>query len=186
MEKIFLNCPPILLSSRAPQVALVVKNLPANAGDVYSILWLEDPLEERMATHSSILVWRSPWTEEPVVIYRVKKSQTRLKWQHACIYACTWSSIMQELKNYSEVDIGQVPRYHLLGRKTCTQVAIAHVTSATTETGIELIKVRQVCWKLSGWYWNPKSIFTILLFYSYLYYYFMHFWREGSFQTPGQ
>ena len=25
----------------------------------------EDPLEERMATHSSILAWRSPWTEEP-------------------------------------------------------------------------------------------------------------------------
>ena len=26
---------------------------------------LEDPLEEEMATHSSILAWRSPWTEEP-------------------------------------------------------------------------------------------------------------------------
>ena len=40
----------------------------ANAGDVRdvgSILGWKDPLEEGMATHSSILAWRIPWTEEP-------------------------------------------------------------------------------------------------------------------------
>ena len=47
-------------SCRASQVALVVKNLPANVGDitdkrVQSLGW-EDPLEEGLATHSSILV----------------------------------------------------------------------------------------------------------------------------------
>ena len=50
------------------QVLLVVKNLPANAGDerdVHSITGSEDPLEKGLATHSSILAWRSPWTEEP-------------------------------------------------------------------------------------------------------------------------
>ena len=31
---------------------------------VRSLMW-EDPLEKEMATHSSILAWRSPWTEEP-------------------------------------------------------------------------------------------------------------------------
>ena len=43
----------------------VVKNLPANEGDirVRSLGW-EDPLEEGMATHSSILAWRIPLTEE--------------------------------------------------------------------------------------------------------------------------
>ena len=50
----------------ASQVVLVVKNLPADAGDrkdaVRSLGW-EDPLEEGMATHSSILAWRIPWTE---------------------------------------------------------------------------------------------------------------------------
>ena len=50
------------------QMALVVKNPPANAGDkemqVRSLGW-EDPLEEGMATCSSILAWRIPWTEEP-------------------------------------------------------------------------------------------------------------------------
>ena len=46
----------------------MVKNSSANAGDIRttgSILCQEDPLEEGMATHSSILAWRIPWTEEP-------------------------------------------------------------------------------------------------------------------------
>ena len=53
---------------RASQVALVVKNPPANAGDVRDMFlsqgW-ENPLQEGMATHCSILAWRVPWTEEP-------------------------------------------------------------------------------------------------------------------------
>ena len=36
-----------------------------NAGDLGSIPGSEDPLEEGMATHSSILAWRIQWTEEP-------------------------------------------------------------------------------------------------------------------------
>ena len=46
----------------------MVKNLPADAGDLREvdlILGWEDPLEEGMATHSSNLVWRILWTEEP-------------------------------------------------------------------------------------------------------------------------
>ena len=52
----------------ASQVALVVKNPPANAGGreiwAQSLGW-EDPLEKQLATHSSILAWGIPWTEEP-------------------------------------------------------------------------------------------------------------------------
>ena len=44
---------------------LVVKNLPANAEDVGLILDWEDSLEKEMATHSSILAWEIPSTEEP-------------------------------------------------------------------------------------------------------------------------
>ena len=47
------------------QVALMVKNLLVKAGDAGSILGGEDPLEEAMATHSSVLAWRIPRTEEP-------------------------------------------------------------------------------------------------------------------------
>ena len=53
---------------RASQVALVVKNLPANAGDKRDSLGREIPGGEGragIATHSSILAWRIPWTEEP-------------------------------------------------------------------------------------------------------------------------
>ena len=49
-------------------MALVVKNRPDSAGDlggVGSISGQEDPLEEDMASHSSILTWRIPQTEEP-------------------------------------------------------------------------------------------------------------------------
>ena len=43
----------------------VVKNLPANAGDMGSIPGSGRSLEKEMATHSSILAWETPWTEEP-------------------------------------------------------------------------------------------------------------------------
>ena len=44
------------------------KEPPANAGDFRDWVWFlgqEDPWEEDTATHSSILAWRTPWTEEP-------------------------------------------------------------------------------------------------------------------------
>ena len=45
-------------------VAQIVKNLPAMPETQVRSLGKEDPLEEVMATHSSILAWRIPWTEE--------------------------------------------------------------------------------------------------------------------------
>ena len=49
----------------ASLVAQTVKNLPAMQEiEVQSLDW-EDPLEKGMATHSSILTWIIPWTEEP-------------------------------------------------------------------------------------------------------------------------
>ena len=42
----------------------MVKNPPTNAGDPGSIPGSEDPLEEEIATYSSILAWRIPWTKE--------------------------------------------------------------------------------------------------------------------------
>ena len=48
-------------------MALLVKNPPANTGDAemrIRSLDQEDPLEKEMTTHSSILAWKIPWTEE--------------------------------------------------------------------------------------------------------------------------
>jgi len=66
----------------------MVKNPPAMWETGIQSLGWQDPLEEGMETHSSILAWRIPWTEEPGRWQRVKhevsrvnevaKSQTRL------------------------------------------------------------------------------------------------------------
>ena len=57
-----------IYTSKDPLASLVdqtVKNLPAiQEACVQSLGW-EDPLEEGMTTHSSILAWRIPWTEVP-------------------------------------------------------------------------------------------------------------------------
>ena len=47
----------------------------------------EDPLEKGMATHSSILAWETPWTEEPgrATVHGVAKSRTRLTAKHSAL-----------------------------------------------------------------------------------------------------
>ena len=47
------------------------KESTCNVGDPSSNLGREDPLEKGMATHSNILAWRIPWTEEPVELHTV-------------------------------------------------------------------------------------------------------------------
>ena len=49
----------------ASLIAQLVKNLPAMQETQVRFLGQEDPLEKEMATRSSILAWRIPWTEEP-------------------------------------------------------------------------------------------------------------------------
>ena len=57
----------------------MVKNLPANAGDirdtVHSLGW-EDPLEEEMATHSGILTLTVPRTEEPGRLQSIRSKES--------------------------------------------------------------------------------------------------------------
>ena len=59
----------LLCQHRISLVAQMVKRLsPVQETRVRSLVW-EDLLEKEMATHSSILAWRIPWTEEPVKLY---------------------------------------------------------------------------------------------------------------------
>ena len=58
----------------------MIKNLPANAGDVVQSLGQEDPLKEVMATHSSILARRIPWTEEPGGLQSMGLQRVRHDW----------------------------------------------------------------------------------------------------------
>ena len=72
---------PELLNSWASQVALVGKNLPANAGEiremqVQSLGW-EEPLEEGMAIHPSIFAQEIPWTEKPGGLHSIVSQRVR-------------------------------------------------------------------------------------------------------------
>ena len=69
----------------------VVKNPPAmqnNAGEAGLIPGLGGPLEEEIATPSSILAWKIPWTEEPGGLQSLDTIRTRLK--QLSTYACTY------------------------------------------------------------------------------------------------
>ena len=66
---------------RASLVAQMVKNLSAMQETQVLSLGREEPLEEGMASHSRILAWRIPWTEEPGGLHTVcgvAKSRARL------------------------------------------------------------------------------------------------------------
>ena len=53
------------MAERDSLVAQMIKRLPAMWETQVQSLGQEDPLEKEMATHSSILAWKIPWTEEP-------------------------------------------------------------------------------------------------------------------------
>ena len=57
-------------------IAQLVKNLLAMQETWVRVLGREDPLEKEMATHSSILAWRIPWTEEPVGLQSVGSQES--------------------------------------------------------------------------------------------------------------
>ena len=77
--------------SGASQVVLVIKDPPANAGDARDMGsipgWVRS-WEKKMATHSSILAWKIPWTEEPGGLQFMGPQRGRRDWaaEHTCIY----------------------------------------------------------------------------------------------------
>ena len=79
-------------------MVLLVKNTPASAGDLRDtglIPGLGSPLEEGMATHSSILAWRIPWTEEPDGL--LSMGSHRVRRDLACTHAEAVSLLQQVL-----------------------------------------------------------------------------------------
>ena len=72
------------------QMVLVIKNPLANAGNAGSISGSGDPLEEGMATHSSILFWRIPWTEEPGGLQSMGSRRVRHDWSDLACTPTRW------------------------------------------------------------------------------------------------
>ena len=74
---------------RASLVAQMVKSLPAMQETQVQSLGCKDPLEKGMATHSSILARKIPWTEEPGELYNpwgCKESDTTEGLSHSCVW----------------------------------------------------------------------------------------------------
>ena len=83
----------VVKTTGASQVALVVKNLLAKAGDKswetrVQSLGREDPLKENMATCSSILSWRTPCTDGPSGLQSIGLQRVRRDWSHLA-HTCT-------------------------------------------------------------------------------------------------
>ena len=63
-------------------MAQIVKNLPAILETQVQSLGEDDPWEKGMATHSSILAWRIPWTEEPGRLQAMRSQRVAHDWAH--------------------------------------------------------------------------------------------------------
>ena len=89
----------------------MVKNLPAIQETWVWSLGQEDPLEKEMATHSSILAWRIPWTEEPDGLQSMWSQRVRNNWVTNTFRAfqevikVTWVICMRPWSNKIDVPI---------------------------------------------------------------------------------
>ena len=99
-----------MIYSRASQVVLVVKNPPASAGDIKTwvqSLGQEGTLEEDMATHSSILAWRIPWSEEPGRLQSTGLQRVRHNWSDLLRHMVSmliwylWTILADVTRNYA-------------------------------------------------------------------------------------
>ena len=78
----------------ASQVSLQQRiHLPMQEMQIQS-LSQEDSLEEEMATHSSILVWKMPWTVEPGGLQSIVSQRVRHYWSH---WACTFNYVIKNM-----------------------------------------------------------------------------------------
>ena len=83
-----------------------IKVSACNAGDLIWSLGREDPLEKEMATHSSILAWRIPWTEEPGGLQSTVLQRVRHDWATS-LFKEKWSLMF----SWQEILFQQWTRY---------------------------------------------------------------------------
>ena len=112
----FRNCPPILFSYWIYNihlyiiyimVAQTVRNLPTMQDTWVQSLGQEDPLEKGMATHSSILACRIPWTEEPGGLQSMRLQRVGHDWatNSNFSYLCCYSSYSSYYWHISHLSI---------------------------------------------------------------------------------
>ena len=114
-------------------VAQTVKNLPAMQENQVQSLGHEDPLVNGMSTHSSILAWKIPWTEEPGRLQSMVSQRVGLDWEintslHICIhhrfYLHYWSILNGVQKDSSTVFYILIPNWK---KGSDAQIQLRHV-----------------------------------------------------------
>ena len=85
------------LNTGVSLVAHMVKNLPAMQETRVRSLGQEDPLEKEMATHSNILAWRIPWTEESGRLQSMGSQELDATWQlnYHIFRIIAWLSLLE-------------------------------------------------------------------------------------------
>ena len=143
-----------MYKSMSSQVVLVVKNLPVNAGDTRdsgSSLGWKDPLKEEMVTHSSILAWRIPWTEEPGGLQFMGSQRIWHDWVH--------------IHTYADSDRTRNPEFYLLPSITVMwEGSLSHDLPGLLEAELSMTAcVCVVLWTVSeerGLWSRQNSVFT--------------------------
>ena len=111
--------------SWASVVAQMVKNPRAMPEIWVWSLSREDPLEKEMATHSSILAWRIPWTEEPGRLQSLGSQRVRYNWAtntHTHTHTHTvWNHLLSERRGNQSQSEGMVYRRRF---SSCTTVVL--------------------------------------------------------------
>ena len=82
----------------------LVKNLPANTGnarDSVRSLGGEDPLEEEMTAHSSILAWKTPWTEKPGGLMSMGSQRAKYDWVTEHTLSGRGTKFLHKIRNKS-------------------------------------------------------------------------------------
>ena len=87
----------------------MVKNPPAMQETCILLLGQEDPLEKEMTTHSSILAWELPWSEEPggAEVHGVARSPTRLS---DFTFTFHFHALEKEMATHSNILVWRIPR----------------------------------------------------------------------------
>ena len=150
----------------------VVKNPPANAGDKVRSLGLEDPLKEGNATHSSILAWRTPWTEEPGGLQSRGSHRVR-HYEHTCSGLTALSpvsftlTILQFSQRFPLSRPGNFTASHL-PLVSCSSSSRLLSVPLTSQT---LVQLRSFIYIVpSAWH----ALLLLIIFYSFLKCSFLH------------
>ena len=107
----------------ASQVAQTVKNMPAIQETWDRSLCWQDPLEKGIATHSIILAWRIPWTEEPGELQSYSpwshmelNTAGQLTYIHTSLFLAMWCSITDKIGKKNFCLFNLTVRWHWISR----------------------------------------------------------------------